>query len=45
MNMPGYRIGRTIFGSEAAIRAAYGKFAVQPIDETRLAESRPSPAR
>ena len=43
MNMPGYKIGRTIFGSEAAIRAAYGKFAVQPIDETRLAESRACP--
>ena len=31
-----YKIGRTIFGSEAAIRAAYERFAALPIDETRL---------
>ena len=43
MNQSGYKIGRTVFGSEASIRAAYEKFAVQPIDETRLASTRACP--
>ena len=36
-------MGKTVFGSAAAIAAAYERFKVQPIDETRLAESRVSP--
>ena len=38
-----YKIGRTIIGSEASIRAAYEMFHKQPIDETRLAPSRECP--
>ena len=41
--MQDYRIGKTIFGSEAEIRAAYDRFRNQPVDEMRLAESRVSP--
>ena len=41
--MPDYEIGRTVFGDTAAIAAAYEAFRVQPIDETRLAQSRVSP--
>ena len=43
MEMPDYRIGRIVFGSAAAISAAYDHFKVQPIDETRLAANRESP--
>ena len=43
MEKPDYRIGRVVFGSAASIAAAYDRFKVQPIDETRLAESRVSP--
>ena len=39
-NMPEYRTGRVVFGSEAAIAAAYENFRVQPIDETHLAADR-----
>lgn len=41
--MTSYTIGRTVFGSEAAIRAAYEKFNALPVDETRLAPTRVSP--
>lgn len=41
--MPEYRIGRTVFGSSAAIAAAYENFKTQEIDETRLADDRSSP--
>ena len=41
--MTDYRIGRTVFGSEASIKAAYERFRTQPIDETRLAETRACP--
>ena len=41
--MPDYRIGRVVFGSEAAIAAAYERFKTQGIDETRLAASRACP--
>ena len=37
-NTPDYTIGRTVFGSSAAIAAAYERFVRQPIDETRLLE-------
>ncbi len=37
MEMPSYKIGKTVFGSAASIAAAYERFRVQPIDETRLA--------
>ena len=43
MDLPSYRIGKTVFGSSASIEAAYERFRVQPIDETRLAEDRSSP--
>ena len=43
MENPDYRIGRIVFGSAAAISAAYDHFKAQPIDETRLAETRESP--
>ncbi len=43
MDMPDYTIGRTVFGSEAAIKAAYEAFRRQPIDEERLEASRVSP--
>ena len=42
-SLPEYPIGRTVIGSEAAIRAAYEAFRAQPIDETRLAPSRDCP--
>lgn len=41
--MPGYPIGRIVFGSAASIDAAYRLFRELPIDETRLAGSRLSP--
>lgn len=41
--MPGYPIGRIVFGSAASIDAAYRLFRDLPIDETRLAENRLSP--
>ena len=41
--LPEYKIGRVVFGDEASIKAAYGKFREQPIDETRLAPDRSSP--
>lgn len=41
--MPGYPIGRIVFGSAASIDAAYRLFRELPIDETRLAENRLSP--
>jgi UDP-3-O-acyl-N-acetylglucosamine deacetylase len=34
-----YTVGRTVFGSSAAIAAAYERFRVQPIDEKRLSAS------
>jgi len=43
MDLPSYRIGKTVFGSSASIAAAYERFHVQPIDETRLAQDRSSP--
>ena len=43
VEMPDYRIGRVVFGSEAAIAAAYERFKSQGIDEARLAESRACP--
>ncbi|MBR4258597.1 MAG: UDP-3-O-acyl-N-acetylglucosamine deacetylase [Kiritimatiellae bacterium] len=43
MELPSYRIGKTVFGSSASIAAAYERFRVQPIDETRLASDRSSP--
>jgi len=41
--MPEYRIGRVVFGSAAAIAAAYEQFESQPIDEARLAPPGSSP--
>ena len=41
--MRDYTIGRTIFGSEAAIKAAYSRFVTQPIDEERLSENCENP--
>ena len=38
-----YEIGKTVFGSAAAIAAAYEKFREQPIDEKRLAATRACP--
>ena len=38
-----YRIGKTVFGSTAAIAAAYERFRAQPIDEVRLAPDRSCP--
>jgi len=43
MEMPEYRIGKTVFGSAAAIGAAYERFRSQGIDETRLAADRSCP--
>ncbi|MBQ3672709.1 MAG: UDP-3-O-acyl-N-acetylglucosamine deacetylase [Kiritimatiellae bacterium] len=43
MEMPDYKIGRIVFGSAAAIAAAYEAFRVQPVDETRLAATRQTP--
>ena len=40
---PEYKLGRTIFGSEASIRAAYDHFRDLKIDETRLAADRTCP--
>ena len=42
-SLPEYRIGRVVFGSEAAIAAAYESFRAQPIDETRLSGTRDYP--
>lgn len=41
--MPEYDLGKTIFGSSAAIAAAYAEFVKQPIDEIRLATERTDP--
>ena len=38
MDTPSYQIGKTIFGSAAAIAAAYENFCSQKIDEVRLSE-------
>ena len=43
MDLPEYEVGRTVFGDAAAVRAAYERFKVQAIDETRLAADRRSP--
>ncbi len=43
MDMPSYRIGKTLFGSPDAIAAAYERFRIQKIDETRLAADRSCP--
>ena len=43
MQMPEYKIGRTVFGSAASIGAAYEAFRQQEIDEVRLAPDRASP--
>jgi UDP-3-O-acyl-N-acetylglucosamine deacetylase len=43
MQTPDYKIGRTVFGSESAIAAAYENFKAQEIDEVRLAADRGSP--
>lgn len=41
--IPEYKIGKTVFGSSAAVAAAYERFRRQPIDEVRLATDRSSP--
>lgn len=38
MNLPKYRIGKAVFGSQEAVKAAYEKFCGIAIDEIRLAE-------
>jgi len=38
MEKPEYRLGRIVFGSEASIRMAYGRFQSLDFDEVRLAE-------
>ena len=43
MDLPAYRLGRTVFGDTAAIAAAYERFRRQPLDEVRLAADRSSP--
>ena len=43
MQMREYKIGRTVFGSVAAISAAYEAFCQQEVDEVRLAPDRASP--
>ena len=43
MELPSYRIGKTVFGSSASISAAYERFRAQPIDEVRLAADRSCP--
>ena len=43
MDMPDYRIGKTVFGSAEAIGAAYERFKTQEIDERRLASDRTCP--
>lgn len=43
MDLPSYRIGKTVFGCADAIAAAYERFRFQPIDETRLATDRSCP--
>ena len=43
MNFPQYSVGKVVFGDEVAIRTAYDRFKVQPIDETRLSPTRQSP--
>ena len=37
MDMPDYKIGKIVIGSEASVRTAYDRFKIQPIDEVRLA--------
>ena len=41
--LPSYSLGHAVFGSTAAIAAAYDRFKDQPIDERRLAPSRGCP--
>jgi len=41
--LPEYGIGRVVFGSAAAIAAAYERFKTQQIDEMRLADGRACP--
>ena len=43
MGMPEYQVGEIVFGSAAAIRAAYDRFKSQEIDETRLIEGDSAP--
>ena len=43
METPQYILGRTVFGSSAAIAAAYDVFRKQPLDEVRLAPTREDP--
>jgi UDP-3-O-acyl-N-acetylglucosamine deacetylase len=43
MDMPQYKIGKTVFGNAARIAAAYERFSKQEIDEVRLAPDRSSP--
>ena len=38
MEQPQYKIGRVVFGSAASIAAAYDRFRVQSVDESRLLE-------
>ena len=45
MENPSYQIGKTIFGSAAAIAAAYENFARLPVDEMRLSETSGLPAK
>jgi len=43
MGLPEYEIGRIVFGSAASIAAAYDRFRVQAVDETRLLETPRTP--
>ena len=43
MDLPDYKIGKIVIGSEASVRSAYDRFKVQPIDEVRLAPEGASP--
>ena len=43
MDMPDYKIGKIVIGSEASVRTAYDRFKIQPIDEVRLAPEGMSP--
>ena len=43
MDLPEYKIGKTVFGSAAAIGAAYERFKTQEIDEIRLVADRSCP--
>lgn len=45
MEKPEYKIGRTVFGSDAAIAAAYENFRKLDVDETRLSDAPRAPAR